>query len=208
PGSVSLDLKPGQAKLIKAGSIILFQLHYSANGKEQTDRTRVGLIFAKEPPKERVHTVNVQNFAFTIPPRTDDYPVSARARLIRDITIVTLRPHMHSRGKDIEVKATYPTGESEILLRLPRWDFNWQMSYLLTSPKTLPKGTIIEVNGHYDNSPNNPNNPDPNALVIYGEQTWNEMLASLIDVALDPKVASPELFESVPEDKPTSASLH
>jgi hypothetical protein len=204
PGSVSLDLKPGEAKLIKAGSVILFQLHYSAMGKEQTDRSKVGFIFAKEPPKRRIHTVNVQNFAFTIPPRVDDHPVTARARLTRDTTIVSLRPHMHSRGKNIEVRAIYPTGESEILIRLPRWDFNWQMSYMLASPKALPRGTIIEVLGRFDNSPNNPANPDPNALVTYGEQTWNEMLASMIDISLEPNMASPELFEAAPE--PVSSS--
>ena len=197
PGSVALDLKPGQAKLIKAGSVILFQLHYTAIGKEATDQSKVGLIFAKDPPAQRIHTVNVQNFAFTIPPRADDFPVAAQARVTRDITIVNLRPHMHSRGKDIQVSAIYPTGESEILLRLPRWDFNWQMTYTLQSPKLLPKGTIIEVLGHYDNSANNPANPDPNARVVYGEQTWNEMLASLIDISLDPEMKSPEVFEPV-----------
>jgi hypothetical protein len=199
PGSVSLDLQPGQAKLIKAGSVIFFQLHYQPCGKETTDRSRVGLIFAKNPPKQRIHTANVQNFAFTIPPRVSDYPISARARVTRDLTIVNLRPHMHFRGKSIEYKVTYPNGESEILLNVPRWDFNWQLTYLLKKPKVLPKGTIIELLGRYDNSPNNPFNPDPNALVVYGEQTWNEMLGGLIDVALEPDMATPELFESVPD---------
>ncbi|MEO8026849.1 MAG: cytochrome c [Bryobacteraceae bacterium] len=207
PGSVPLDLKPGEAKLIKAGSLILFQLHYTASGKEMTDQSRVGLIFAKEPPKMRIHTVNVQNFAFTIPPEADNYPVVARARLKNDTTIVTLRPHMHFRGKDFEYRAIYPTGASEVLLRIPKWDFNWQMTYTLETPKTLPKGTIIEVVGHFDNTANNPFNPDPKALVVYGEQTWNEMLGGLIDVALDPKSGNVELFETVPEkaSSPTGA---
>jgi len=202
PGAVPLDLKPGEAKLVKAGSVILFQLHYTATGKEAEDQSRVGLIFAKEPPKQRIHTVNVQNFAFTIPPETDNYPIKARARLKQDITIVSLRPHMHFRGKDFEYRATYPTGESEILLRIPKWDFNWQMSYTLETPKMLPKGTILEVLGHFDNTSNNPYNPDPKALVVYGEQTWNEMLGGLIDVALDPGAGTPELFEPV-RDKAT-----
>ncbi len=205
PGSVSLDLKRGEAKLIKAGSVILFQLHYTTTGKVETDRSRVGFIFAKEPPKRRVHTTNVQNFAFTIPPRADDYPVNARARTTREMTIVNLGPHMHFRGKSIEYRVTYPTGESEILLSVPHWDFNWQLTYVLKSPKTLPKGTIIEVLGRYDNSPNNPFNPDPNALVVYGEQTWNEMLGGLIDVALEPDMATPEFFEPAPE-KPAALS--
>lgn len=198
PGSVSQDLQPGEAKLIKAGSVILFQLHYSPNGKEATDRSSVGFVFAKQPPKRRIHTVNVQNYAFTIPPRADSYPVSARARVTRDITIVNLQPHMHVRGKSFEYKVTYPTGESEVLLRVPRWDFNWQLTYVLKTAKTLPKGTIIEVFGVFDNSVNNPFNPDPNALVVYGEQTWNEMMGGLMGVALEPGVANAELFEAAP----------
>ena len=191
-------LKPGQAKLIKAGSMIMFQLHYTASGKAVNDRSRLGLIFAKERPQEHIKTVNVQNFAFTIPAGADNYPIAARARLTRDITIVNLRPHMHGRGKDFEYRAIYPTGESEILMRVPRWDFGWQLTYNLEQPKLLPKGTIIEVLGHYDNLVNNPNAADPTALVVYGEQTWNEMLGGLIDVALDPHEKAPELFESVP----------
>ncbi len=204
PGSVPMVLQPGRAKLIKAGSLILFQLHYTASGKATTDRSRLGIIFAKEPPAEHVKTVNVQNFAFTIPPGVDNYPIVARARLTRDITIVNLRPHMHGRGKDFEYRAIYPTGESEIIMRVPRWDFAWQMTYYLDKPKMLPKGTIIEVLGHFDNSANNPNNPDPAALVVYGEQTWNEMLGGLIDVSLDPREAPPELFETVPVKKEIS----
>jgi hypothetical protein len=115
---------------------------------------------------------------------------------------------MHFRGKSIEYRVTYPSGESEILLNVPAWDFNWQLTYLLKRPKVLPKGTIIELSGRYDNSANNPFNPDPNALVVYGEQTWNEMLGGLIDVALEPDKATPELFESVPDHSATSAALH
>jgi hypothetical protein len=118
----------------------------------------------------------------------DNYPDVARARLTRDMTIVNLGPHMHFRGKDFEYRAIYPTGESEILMRVQHWNFNWQMTYYLETPKVLPKGTILEVLGHFDNSPNNPFNPDPKAHVVYGEQTWNEMLGGLIDVALDPQV--------------------
>lgn len=198
PGAEPLDMKPGQAKLIKAGSVIFFQLHYSASGKATSDRSRLGLIFAKQPPKERLHTVNVQNFAFDIPPMVDNYPVVARARLTRDMTIESLRPHMHFRGKDFVYRALYPTGETEILLNVPHWDFNWQLTYHLVKPKILPKGTIIEVVGDYDNSPNNPFNPDPKARVLYGEQTWNEMMGGLIDVVLNPDEKSPQFFESVP----------
>jgi hypothetical protein len=197
PGAQPFNLQSGQAKLIKAGSVILFQLHYTSSGTASDDRSRLGIVFAKQPPRERVHTINVQNFAFDIPPMVDNYPIYARARLVRDLKIVTLRPHMHFRGKDFEYRAIYPTGESEVLMRVPHWDFNWQMTYYLETPKVLPTGTIIEVLGHYDNSPNNPFNPDPKARVVYGEQTWNEMLGGLIDVALEPMEASPQFFETV-----------
>ncbi len=209
PGAQPFHAKPGQAKLIKAGSVILFQLHYTSSGKAATDQSQLGLVFAKEPPTERLHTINVQNFAFDIPPMVDNYPIVARARLTRDMKIVDLRPHMHFRGKDFEYRAIYPTGESEILMRVPRWDFNWQLTYYFETPKVLPKGTILEVLGHYDNSPNNPANPDPKARVVYGEQTWNEMLGGLIDVALPPDAKSPQFFESVPASllANTTASL-
>lgn len=206
PGYNPPILKPGQAKLVKAGSVILFQLHYTASGKAgERDRTRIGLRFAKTPPTEHIHTVNVQNFWFTIPPHADHHQITAQARLIRDITIVSLQPHMHNRGKSFEYFAHYPDGTRESLLKIPRWDFNWQLSYELATPKRLPKGTIIEVVGYYDNSKNNPNNPDPSAEVIYGEQTWNEMLGGLFDVVLDPKEGTPELFEPVPAPARTTA---
>lgn len=197
PNSVAVRHPDGQAKLIKAGSTLVFQLHYTPSGKAATDRTRIGLIFAKQPPALRVKTINVQNFSFSIPANAPRHPVSARARLRRDITLISLRPHMHLRGKDFEYRVTYPGGESEILLRLPRWDFNWQLTYRLAEPKLLPQGTLIEILGHFDNSANNPFNPDPGSAVSYGEQTWEEMFAALMDILVDPRVADSELFETV-----------
>ena len=198
PNSVAVRHPEGQAKLIKAGSTIVFQLHYTASGKAATDRTRIGLIFAKQPPTLRVKTVNVQSFAFSIPAGAPNHPMWAGARLRRDITLISLRPHMHLRGKDFAYRVTYPSGETEILLRLPRWDFNWQLTYRLAEPKLLPKGTLIEIVGHFDNSANNPYNPDPKSAVTYGEQTWEEMFAALMDILVDPGTADTELFETVP----------
>ncbi len=201
PGYVPKVLEPGQARLMKAGSVILFQIHYTTAGKVASDTTSVGIRFARQQPQERVKTVNVQNFAFSIPPNVDNYPIEARARLTRDVTLLSLLPHMHLRGKSFEYRATYPSGESEVLLRVPHWDFNWQLNYLLRTPRLLPKGTVIEVVGMFDNSHNNPFNPDPNAEVVYGEQTWNEMLGGLMDFAISPQIGDPELFESVVSNK-------
>lgn len=192
-------LGPGQAKLLKAGSLIRFQLHYTPIGKVARDRTRVGFIFAKAPPKERVTTVSVQNFMFSIPPNAANHLINAQAVLQQDVKIISYTPHMHLRGKSFEYKAYYPSGESETLLLVPRWDFNWQMSYILAEPKFLPKGTRLESIGVYDNSPNNRFNPDPNAEVVYGEQTWNEMMGGMMDFATSPQSATAPIFKPVPK---------
>ena len=165
-------LKKGQAKLIKAGSNINFQLHYTTTGKPEQDQSRIGFIFAKEPPTERIKGILVFSRTFTIPAGAPNHPVVARAVVERDVRLVSMLPHMHLRGRDFEVQLTYPSGETETVLRVPKYDFNWQINYYLALPKLLPKGTIIEVSGHFDNSLNNPHNPDARAEVRYGEQTW------------------------------------
>jgi hypothetical protein len=184
PGGVPYELQPGQARLIPKGSDIIFQMHYTANGKAAMDQSRIGFIFAKEPPRERVVNTFIGNTNFRIPPQTADFPVYARVTLYEQATLLSLFPHMHVRGKSFEYRATYPTGETETLLTVPKYDFNWQLSYYLKQPKVLPKGTVIECVAHFDNSPNNPFNPDPNKEVFWGEQTWEEMLAGFVDFAM------------------------
>lgn len=184
PGMVPQVLKPGQAKLLKAGSDIILQMHYTATGTAGTDRSRVGLIFAKEPPRERVVTLAAGNQQIAIPPGDANYEVDAKLKLQHDATLVNLLPHMHFRGKDFEYRAVYPSGETEVLLRVPKYDFNWQLTYYLAQQKLLPAGTIIECTAHYDNSPNNKYNPDPTKEVHYGDQTWEEMMFGFFDVAV------------------------
>jgi hypothetical protein len=194
PGGVPPELQPGQAKLIKAGSTLTFQLHYTPIGTPQEDQTSIGFIFAKEPPRERIKAILVYNTHFTIPAGSSDQMVGARAEVLHDFKMVSMLPHMHLRGKDFQFRAIYPSGESEILLRVPNYDFNWQIAYYLAKPKLLPKGTIIEVTGHYDNSQNNPYNPDSTVDVHYGEQTWEEMLNGFMDVSIEPTRDTPELL--------------
>ena len=194
PGGDPVTMGPGQAKLLKAGSFIRFQLHYTTIGKPARDRTRIGFVFAKQPPKQRLATVSVQNFAFSIPPMVDNYLIKAAAILQQDVTVVSYTPHMHLRGKSYQYKAYYPNGESEILLSVPQWNFDWQLSYILAEPKFLPKGTRLETVAYYDNSPNNRFNPDPKAKVLYGEQTWNEMMGGLMDVTVSPAANLAPLF--------------
>ena len=161
PGGVPYYLKPGQARLIPAGSDLIFQMHYTTNGKAATDRSRVGFQFAKQPPTERVVNTLVTNRNLRIPAGAADHAVLAKVTLQADSTLLAMFPHMHVRGKAFEYRATYPNGESETLLSVPRYDFNWQLTYYLQQPKVLPKGTVLECVARYDNSPNNPFNPDP-----------------------------------------------
>ncbi|HUQ93545.1 MAG TPA: hypothetical protein VM120_17825 [Bryobacteraceae bacterium] len=204
PGGLPYETQPGQARLIKAGTELLFQMHYTANGKETMDRSRVGMIFAKEPPKERVVNTFIANPLLRIPPGDSNAKVMARVPLHTDVTLQSMFPHMHVRGKAMEYRVIYPDGKSEVLLNVPKYDFNWQISYYLKEPKKLPAGTHFEITAHYDNSPNNPHNPDPRQEVRWGDQTWEEMLAAFVDLAIPVGV---EPFTIVrPAKKPAASS--
>ena len=184
PGTLPNIMKPGQAKLVKAGSDLVLQMHYTANGKATTDISRIGIVFATEKPTERILTLAAANASFAIPPGDSNYQVDAKLTLQDDATLINLLPHMHFRGKSFEYRVTYPSGEKETLLDVPHYDFNWQLTYDLAQPKLLPKGTVIECTAHFDNSPNNPYNPDPTKEVHFGEQTWEEMMIGFMDVAV------------------------
>ncbi len=184
PGMVAPMLKPGQAKLIKAGSDIVFQLHYTADGKPGSDRSRVGVVYSKVKPTERIVTLAVANPKFAIPPGDPDYKVDAKLVLQDDATLTMMLPHMHLRGKDFEYRITYPDGTKETILSVPHYSFSWQLSYFLQDPKKLPAGTIIEATAHFDNSANNPANPDPKKEIHFGEQSWDEMMIGFFDVSI------------------------
>jgi mono/diheme cytochrome c family protein len=187
PGLPPTECKPGEAKLMKAGADIVLQLHYTPNGKAASDRSKIGLIFAKKPPQRRVMTMNAMNFFLNIPAGDPNYEAHSRATMIEDVELVSMMPHMHLRGKDFLYKAVYPTGETQTLLSVPHYDFNWQLSYVLTDALLLPKGTRIECTAHFDNSPNNAANPDPTKVVKWGDQTWEEMMIGWFDVSMDAK---------------------
>jgi hypothetical protein len=186
PGSMPETLGAGQAKLIKAGSELVFQLHYTTDGRTGRDRSRVGLILAQEKPRERVLMLAAANVRFTVPAGDPDYRVEARVTLQEDATLVSLLPHMHLRGKSFEFRAAYPDGRKETLLVVPRYSYDWQLSYYLDHPLRLPKGTAIECTAHFDNSANNPRNPDPAKSVRFGAQSWDEMMIGYFEVAVDP----------------------
>ena len=186
PGTQPAVLQPGQAKLVKAGSDLVLQMHYTANGKAAVDRSRIGLIFAKEPPRERIFTAAASNSKFVIPPGDPNYEVKSEITFQQDTRITDFMPHMHLRGKDFEFRLVYPTGETQTALRVPKYDFNWQLFYYVKEPIVIPKGTRLECTAHFDNSRNNPANPDASAEVRWGDQSWEEMMIGWFDIAVDP----------------------
>lgn len=203
PGGLPYAVRPGQARFIPKGSNLVFQMHYTVNGKVTLDKSRIGFQFAKEAPQERVVNTFISNVNLHIPPMAADQEVHARVTLYADATIQSFFPHMHVRGKSMEYRVTYPTGETETLMSLPKYDFNWQLTYFLKQPKLLPKGTVIDCIAHFDNSPNNAANPDPKSDVYWGEQTWEEMLAGFLDLAIPVKMTMREVV--APPRRPAAA---
>jgi len=204
PGTVPFVNRPGEAKLVKAGSDIVLQMHYTANGKEGTDQSRIGLILSKEKPEAKVLTLAAGTTDFAIPAGDANYEVNAKLKVQRDVTIVSFLPHMHFRGKSFEYRVTYPTGESETLLSVPKYDFNWQLTYELDKPKLLPKGSVIECTAHYDNSANNKYNPDPSKTVYFGEQTWEEMMFGFFEVSVPMNVSAMDIMRPPQQQKKQS----
>ena len=183
PGDMPVILRPGMAKRIPAGAELIWQMHYTPNGKEAKDRSQVGFILyrGKEPPKWNAQTRGISNGNFVIPPGDPNHLVESEWVVPRDTLLLSFMPHMHLRGKDFEYRAEYPDGRKEILLSVPRYDFSWQASYRLAEPVRLPKGTKIHCTAHFDNSANNPANPDPKKEVTWGDQTWEEMMIGWVD---------------------------
>jgi len=183
------------ATFVRAGSDLVLQLHYTASGTESTDQTKIGLIFAKTPPNHRHLTLLAPNRGFVIPPNADNYEVKSQVLLEQQVTLTDLMPHMHFRGKDFLYKVIYPNGETDTLLSVPKYDFNWQMGYELEKPIVLPKGTRIECTAHFDNSINNPHNPDPTKEVKWGDQTWEEMMIGWFGVSVEPTASTARLIK-------------
>jgi hypothetical protein len=160
-------------------------MHYTTNGKAGPDRTSVGLIFAKEQPKERVLTVAALNRGFAIPPSAGNYPVESKLAFTDDAHLVTMWPHMHLRGKSFRFDLVNLTGDRQTLLDVPKFDFNWQLRYVLVEPLKLGRGSTIECFATFDNSPNNKFNPDPTKEVRWGDQSWEEMMVGFMEIAFD-----------------------
>jgi len=184
PGDLPAILPAGTAKRIPKGSLLIFQMHYTPNGREQDDRSSLGLIFAKGPPQFEAKSRSIAQRRLDIPPRAANHEVRSAGTLERDVELISLMPHMHLRGKDFTYRVVLPDGKADTLLAVPHYDFGWQSNYRLAKPLQLPKGTRIECTAHFDNSAGNPNNPDPNRLVRWGDQTWEEMMIGFVDYRL------------------------
>ena len=181
PGDLAAAFPPGHAKRIPKGATLAFQMHYTPNGTEQTDRSSVALVFAKKPPTHEIKTRAIAQQLLFIPPGAENHRIFASSSFKKDVVVTSLFPHMHLRGKSFEFQAVYADGKREVLLSVPQYDFNWQSNYYLDKPLFLPAGSKIECTAHFDNSKNNRNNPDPSKLVHWGEQTWDEMMIGFVD---------------------------
>ena len=186
PGTRPLVSPPGWAKKIPAGSKLVFEMHYTPIGTPQKDRSSVGLIFVEE--KEVTHqlaTLNAINHLFEIPPNDANYKVESKRRLSKDVTLLSMFPHMHMRGKAFRYELIAPgSDDREVLLDVPRYDFNWQNSFILAEPRVLRAGSVMHCTAHFDNSSENLANPDPTKTVRWGPQTWEEMMIGWFDIGI------------------------
>ena len=175
PGTSTQIFKPGTALRLPAGGVLELQMHYTANGTAVTDRTRVGMIFAKEPPATTIRATSFVNTQFTIPAGSAEYAVNADVEFVQDATLWGILPHTHVRGIRWSYTLTLPDGSQRPLLSVPKYDFNWQTFYMFKEPVVIPKGARIVSTAWYDNSARNRSNPDATVAVKWGDQTWEEM---------------------------------
>ena len=201
------DVYPaGTARLIPAGSKLNFQIHYSHTGKPETDATSVGLFFSKQPPKQVARRIDLHNQMFLIPAGAPSQEVTECHTFQKKMYITSLTPHMHYRGKDMRIEATYPDGRKETLLNVPDYNFHWQITYRTARAIYLPKGTRVSIIAHFDNSANNKLNPDPTKVIRWGSASEMEMMDGWIEY-VDSPPATP--VSSLPESsgRPATKSV-
>jgi hypothetical protein len=198
--------EPDHARLVRAGSQLLYQMHYTTNGHATKDRTQVGIVFAKRPPQFRVVNDALMNDTLSIPPGAANHAVLATAEFQHDTVISNFGPHMHLRGKAMRYELLRSgSTTSEILLDVPHYDFNWQLKYDPVTPIEVKKGDKLRITAWYDNSSNNPFNPNPAMQVHWGAQSWDEMLFAFFDYSI-PANLDPALVTGGPiSDSPTPA---
>ena len=174
--------------MLPKGVDVVLQVHYNRDGKPEKDRTQLGLYFAKKPVEKPYQTIVLgpRNPLLMIPANKDNYKIEGSAYTQSDCIMHSVMPHMHLIGKSVAVSMTPPGGEKTTLVEINAWDYNWQETYWFKEPLKLKAGTKLEIEAIYDNSSKNPNNPrNPPALVVFGEQTTNEMLFGFFGVTSD-----------------------
>ena len=181
PGNSAATYAPGLGKRLPKGATLLFQLHYTPNGTARTDRTRLALRFAPGPPRNEVFTIGVFHLGLRIPPGAPDHAERGMMPVLFDVDVLGLMPHMHYRGKAFRYEVIPPAGRRTTLLDVPRYDFNWQLAYRFREPVPIEAGSLITVEGRFDNSADNPANPDPAKEVRWGPQTTDEMLIGYVE---------------------------
>jgi hypothetical protein len=191
PGVQADDYRPfNAAKLVPANSDINFQVHYTPSGKDVVDRPLLGFTVTDKAPEKRwiSYTISGAGPTFAIPPNEGNYASPpAEAEFGADAWLVQMMPHMHLRGKDMTYRLTYPDGRTQVVLSVPKYDFNWQLVYQPLTPIFMPKGTKIRIDAHFDNSTANKFNPNPNNTVYAGRMTWEEMMSPFFGVVVDSK---------------------
>lgn len=172
----------GSAKWVPAGSRLEFVIHYAkTSGPPQSDRTSVGFYLAPRPPEKVLRRMDLRNFFFRIPPGAANHEVKRCYSFERDKLLLSITPHMHYRARDVVYELARPDGRREILLSVPRYNFEWQLVYRLQEPLYVEQGSTLTVTTHYDNSPNNPANPDPAKAIRWGDKSEEEMMTSWIE---------------------------
>jgi mono/diheme cytochrome c family protein len=180
PGGSIRHFPEGMGMRIPAGYSLVFQMHYTTYGKASTDRSKIGLKFTKTPPKTVLNTMALLNASLSIPPGEPNYTIDNTMTFNRDTMIYSLVPHTHVRGTGWHYEVTYPDGRKEVILSVPKYDFNWQHEYIFAQPLKLPAGSKLYAKAWYDNSAKNKSNPDATKTVTWGDQTWEEMMYTSI----------------------------
>lgn len=196
PGSPEMFFPAGTGKLIKKGSILDFEMHYTTSGREEKDQSSIGIYLTDQKPEMMLKTRAALDLEFEISPGEATETTFASYAVKRDSMLFDMSPHMHLRGSWFKFEALYPNGKRETLLSVPKYDFKWQHNYRLKDPKRLPAGTWIFCSGGFDNSSRNPANPNPKETVRWGEQSFEEMFIGFMSIAEIPKSSAEKQLAS------------
>jgi hypothetical protein len=181
PGRTESAYPDGTGWLLRAGMEMTIEIHYTATGKDETDQPKIALWYADTPPALALKAAAAQNVSIVIPPGNRDYEVSASHTFNSPARLYLLNPHMHLRGSRMRFELTIPGQPKRILASIPHYDFHWQTVYHLDPPLDLPANSRIDVIGAFDNSAQNPHNPDPTATIMWGAQSWDEMFIGYME---------------------------